>query len=442
MASRRHNALLRGTLAVTLGLLLAFAAQIASMGTSGGSASAQPSPDTYKPGEVLVRFRPGASVAQARLETLGVGRVDALPVLRAHRLRVPPGKEQEVVERLRRRADVELAEVVALYHTLDTPNDALYGDQWNLAKVNLPSARDVTTGSNAIRVAVIDTGFAVGHPDGPVNLVLGPDYGNDRPVTDRDLHGHGTHVAGIIAAQTNNEIGVAAVAPSVTLMVVKVFPDPSANDPNPGASIDAVASGIVWAVNNGAQVINLSLGGPYSGILQSEIDYAVSKGVLVVAAAGNAYQFGNPPYYPAAYPNVLAVAATDRNDQHASYSNTGSYVDIAAPGGDDNGPIVSLGRSQTYAAMYGTSMAAPHVAGLAGLLWSINPCLSATQLSDTIKATAVRLGGAVPNDTFGYGRIDVNAAVRAVSGPLVTPTPNPLLTNRVFLPLVMRPCNA
>ena len=193
-----------------------------------------------------------------------------------------------------------------------------------------------------------------------------------------------------------------------------------------------IASGIQWAADRGARVINLSLGGPTpSTAIKDAIDYAHSKGALVVASSGNSYDEGNPVIYPAAYNHVLAVAATDNLDQHASYSSSGSYVDVAAPGGDpssssDPDPAhwiestywrgAGSGFPETgYMAMAGTSQAAPHVAGLAALILARNPSLTNDQVASIIQNTTVDLGAAGRDDLFGYGRIDAAAAVQSAS---------------------------
>ena len=185
-----------------------------------------------------------------------------------------------------------------------------------------------------------------------------------------------------------------------------------------------IASGIQWAVDHGAQVINLSLGGESgSSVLQDAIDYAYSNGALVVAAAGNYYDQGNPVFYPAAYPHVLAVAATDDQDGHAYYSEAGYFVDVAAPGGsatssldpDPNHWIRSTywrgAGHGDYASVIGTSQAAPHVSGLAALIWSVAPSLTNDQVEQVIKETAEDIGAPGRDDFFGYGRIDAYMAV-------------------------------
>jgi hypothetical protein len=307
--------------------------------------------------------------------------------------------------------------------------------QWNLRTVRAPQAWDTSTGSNRVVLAVLDSGLDLGHPDFLCSrkVVAGYDFfnGDSNP---QDDYGHGTHVAGIAGACTNNGAGIAGLNWNVSLMPIKVI-GAAGNGP-----VSAVVDGIIWAVDHGATVLNLSLGG--SAPSQAERDavaYAHSRDVLVVASAGNEFQEGNPISYPAAYDYVLAVAATGDQDEHAAYSNTGAYVDIAAPGGNPTGPydrapehyIISTfwrGGPAPYMQWSGTSMAAPHVAGLAAMVRGLNPTLTADQTQAIIQYTAQDLGVPGRDPVFGYGRINVQAAVAAAAGvtPTATRTQTPL----------------
>jgi serine protease len=306
------------------------------------------------------------------------------------------------------------------------PNDTYYDhDQWNLRQINLPLAWPMSTGSPTLTIAIVDTGIDLGHPDLAAKIVPGYDFvNNDNNPSDDE--GHGTHVAGIAGAIGDNLIGVAGVAWNPRLMPVKVLD-------NEGSGLYSwIAAGITWAADHGARIINLSLtGGSASSTLQNAVNYAYGKGCLVVAAAGNDYEHGNPVKYPAAFPHVVAVAATTNTDGHASYSETGSYVDLAAPGGDatsssDPDPyhwiMSTYWRSQaSYAQIVGTSQATPHVAGLAALIWSVKPNLSNDQVEYIMESAAVDLGSAGRDDTFGYGRINAMAALGLVGQATVTP---------------------
>jgi thermitase len=266
----------------------------------------------------------------------------------------------------------------------------------------------LVTGSG-VTIAVIDTGVDLTHPDLKANLVAGYDF-VDSDGTPQDGNGHGTNVAGIAAAALNG-IGVSGVAPAAKILPVRVL-----NNEGSG-STSGVAAGVTYAADR-AQILNLSLGSVYPNTtLQNAINYAANtKGRLVVAASGNCGDFyypyngctvQNQPSYPGAWPNVLAVAATDNYDGHASFSTSGSYVDVAAPGVE----IYNTYMSNSYYAESGTSQAAPHVAGLAALVWAKYPTYSAAQVWNRITSTAVDLGIAGRDDVFGAGRIDVKKAL-------------------------------
>ena len=260
-----------------------------------------------------------------------------------------------------------------------------------------------------VTIAIIDTGVDLDHPDLQANLLSGYDYVDDDSVPE-DGNGHGTNVAGIAAAALNG-IGVAGVAPTARLLPVRVLDD-SGN-----GYLSDIAAGIVYAADR-AEVLNLSLGGASSSqTMLNAINYAVNtQGRLVVAAAGNCgdsyYSYNgcsylNQPLYPAAYSNVMAVAATTPSDARASFSNKGAYVDIAAPGSS----IYNTYYGNTYAYVSGTSQAAPHVAGLAALVWAQNSSYTAAEVWSRITATAVDLGAAGVDASFGAGRIDVRQAL-------------------------------
>ena len=366
-------------------------------------------------GEIIVKFKSNTTRTsiQSSLGKLGLATIDEMRGLPVFRVRVPAGKELEYASLFAGRGDVEYAEPNHIVQALWTPNDPYYASyQWNLAKIGMPAAWDYTRGNSSVKVAVIDTGIDTGHPDRPYNLVLDYDYvgGDWNPYDD---NGHGTHVAGITAANTNNGIGVAGVAPGATVVVIKGL------DANGSGNTYYLAQAVQRAADIGAKVINMSWGSDSDDpFLHEMVDYAFGHGALLVAAAGNSYQQGNPTMYPAAYSNVMAVAATNSNDQHASYSETGPWISVAAPGGDPNGDgswILSTWPSSTYNSEAGTSMAAPHVSGLAALLFSLNPNLSNSQVRSIIENTAVNLGD---SNSFGHGRIDAAAAVRAASPSL------------------------
>jgi thermitase len=237
-------------------------------------------------------------------------------------------------------------------------NDDYSGRQWAIPKTMVPQAWEVTSGEASVLIAILDTGIDSGHEDLVGKVIAEVNLTNS--LTTDDLYGHGTHVAGIIAAAANNDAGIAGVAYDCRLMNVKVADDY-------GIFYGSVAAkGVRWAVDHGADVINMSLFSVEpSRSLEEAIDYAWSRGVVVVAASGNC--IGTKAAYPAYYSNCLAVAATDSNDCLASWSSWGDWVDLAAPGVD----IYSTLPGNRYGSKSGTSMAAAHVSGLAGLLFAL-----------------------------------------------------------------------
>lgn len=313
-----------------------------------------------------------------------------------------------------------------------TPNDPRFGTQWGLTQIGCSDAWDLTTGDPSIVVAVIDTGVDLNHPDLAPLLVAGHDFVDfpagavPRPgwvfegdftgvdATAQDEVGHGTHVAGTICSVSNNAAGVAGVCWNVRLMPVKVLArirNTTNNRVSGSGSAAHIAAGIRWATDNGARVINMSLGGYTDTTVEREaVAYAVAQGVVVVAAMAN--DNIADPAYPAAYPGVIAVAATDSGDRRASFSNFGPHVDISAPGVG----IVSTYWDDTYASLDGTSMASPHVAGVAALVLSRNSALTSAQVGDILRDTAKPLrdvpADPVPNDRYGRGLVQAAAAVQ------------------------------
>lgn len=370
-------------------------------------------PPAFAPGELLVKFKPGISAlsAQGSLNTAGLQPLEVFPQGNVIRLEVPPGQELAKMAELMARGDVEVAEPNYIAYALDTlPNDSFYSNQWGLTKIGAPAAWDITTGGSNVVIAVVDTGIDLSHPDFSCSgkLLPGWDFVHDSGFPDDD-HGHGSHVAGIAAACANNGAGITGLAWGARLLPVKVL------DSLGNGYYSNVAEGIRYAADQGARIINLSLGGPSTSvILEDAIQYAYNRGALVVAAAGNCAVGGwgcgstlNPIFYPAAYPTVLAVAATDENDNRASFSEYHPYVAVAAPGLD----IYSTFKDGEYTSLSGTSMATPYVSGLAALIWSLDPSSSRDQVRSVMETTADDLGSPGKDDYFGYGRINARRAL-------------------------------
>ena len=368
------------------------------------------------------------------------------------------------VDRLAAVDGVEFAEPNRYRETYVTPNDPSFPAQWGLTKINAPAAWDRTTGSPNITVAIIDTGVDLDHPELAPLLVAGTDmvdlgpnptpppgfrFEGDfqgRDNIPQDEVGHGTHVAGTVACLSNNGVGVAGVTWSCRLMPVKVLTR-IVNINNPadvrgtGSAAD-IAAGIRWAVDNGARVLNLSLGGTTDTRVERDaIAYAIAHGAVVVAAMGNAFQQGNPTSFPAAYPDVVAVGAINQADARAPFSQTGPHIDVSAPGVG----VFSTVWDNGFTSMSGTSMASPHVAGLAALILSCNSTLTAGQVADIIRQTARPLrtnpGDPIPNNDFGFGCIDAQAAInRACPRPSVPVLTCPRPSLMTLCPSVITRC--
>ena len=371
-----------------------------------GAVDYGPAGAPYAAGELIVAYEEEAPVnAVESLEQEVGGEIEGqLPAIDARLLEFPEVKGEhsrdvrewelaEIKADLERDQAVESVDYNYLRTLSYTPNDPRFDEQWGLIKARFKEAWSSTRGKG-IKIAVIDSGAAVRHPDLRRKIALQRDF-KDNDGTVEDSAGHGTHVAGTVAAATNNGTGVAGGCPACRLVIAKVF------DPKGGYDF-AIARGITWSADHGARVINCSFTGPGdSRALKEAIDHAASKGAVVVAAAGNGDT--NNPRYPAAYPNVIAVAATNEEDRRASFSNFGSWVDVAAPG---------VGVLSTVPGGYdqfnGTSMAAPHVSALAGLLAAQGRGPRA--IRDRILRTALDLGPKGRDPYYGRGRIRADLA--------------------------------
>ena len=300
----------------------------------------------------------------------------------------------------------EFIEPDYIYSFREVPNDPDYSKQWNLRSINVEAAWDETKGSG-VTVAVIDTGITTVPDLKDTKFVKGYDFVNDR-VEAEDDSGHGTHVAGTIAQSTNNGYGVAGIAYEASLMPLKVLGNSG------GGTVADIAEAIKFAADNGADVINMSLGGGgESQLLKEAIDYAYQKGIVVVAAAGNSNQ--NSASYPARFPHVIGVAALDPVGGKAPYSNFGAGVDISAPGGSAAGGILQETIDPetgvgVFQAFQGTSMAAPHVAGVAALVKA-----AGVKEPDEVLKVLKQSSRVIQDDAlnyFGAGQLDAAGAVK------------------------------
>jgi len=385
----------------------------------------------YASNRVLVKFRPSFSIRDIRptLQAYGSAKFTSIPQLGIYKVQVPAqASVREFLSALKRNPDVEYAEPDFQARIQITPNDEYFKHQYALynsgAKIDIPGspeaklradikatgAWEMTQGESSVTIAVLDTGLDMDHPDIKNKLASrGKDFiNNDDDATDD--HWHGTHVAGIAAADTNNGLGIAGVAWNCKVLPVKVA------DKDGMGFYSTLIEGLVWAADQNVQVINMSMGGEEAAdSLRSAVKYVYDKNVVIVASAGNE---GNYVLYPAAYDDYcLAVAATNYSDEVTTWSNAGPQVDVAAPG--DN--ILSLiptwyfgPNFLPYAYASGTSMSAPHVAGFAALIKSLKPWLTVSQVMNVIRyssddVNADKFPG--KDDHIGYGRINMERAL-------------------------------
>lgn len=402
----------RPYLALLAALALATAALLLSApGASGVAADrfSEEGPEGLQraAGELVVAYVSGASEAgiEASNAERGAETVGTIPQINARVLSFPEikalGREEriEALEEAKRAYEADpLVDVVDYNYgrrtTQESGADYGGGGAWGVQRIGAPEAWNAATGEGAT-VAIVDTGVDSGHPGLGGRVISEWDFVNSDPVAE-DTVGHGTHVAGVAAAS-----GGIGACPGCGVLAAKVAGDE-------GITYDsAVAEGIVWSADNGADVINVSLVSPgYSRVLERAVEYAWNGGALVVSAAGN--EANETPMYPAAYGTAMAVSATDRDDAAADFSNGGDWVDVAAPGRQ----ILSLIPGGGYAYLDGTSMASAYVSGLAGLLSSQG--LSAADVRHRMEFTASELGDPGKDPLYGWGLVDARAATGAL----------------------------
>jgi serine protease len=438
---------------------------------------------SYVPGEVLVRFKSGVSVARQRRALSALRSQPDPGMLRwigntalLHDVTEPDATV--LAQRLAAQPEVQFAEPNYLYHRNVTPNDpAFSARQWNFTAIGVDRAWDINPGGDEnLVVAVVDSGittvddtFVFPTWDGrrirdvQVPFRISPDLSETRLLEGHDfvfwdgpvldMQGHGTHVGSTIGEETDNALADAGIAYKTKLMPLKAcfgywelqfalasegFQGFAPADAE-GCPTSAIADAVRYAADNGATVINLSLGGAdASNTLRDALVYATQHGAFVAIAMGNDYESGNPVSYPAAYASsidgVMSVAAVGRSLHRAFYSNTGPYTEIAAPGGDerdggvdgliwqvtmdpdDSDPSrVIAPRFDRYVefAEQGTSMAAPHVSGIAALIES-QGVRSPRAIEKLLRATAVDLGAPGKDDEYGYGLVQPRQALRGL----------------------------
>ena len=349
---------------------------------------------------------------------------------RYYRIDVPVGSDTPaLVNQLRGFAELfEVVELDGVGGIASIPNDSNFGQQWGMdntgqsggtpdADIDAPEAWDIHQGSSDVLVAVLDTGIQVDHPDLVGRVTLGPPtflcpvpLQPQCPTNDsNDKHGHGTHCAGTIGANANNALGIASMNWNCQLLGIRVV------HPIGGNGVELmVADAIIYATDNGADIISMSLQyGEGTSALENAVAYAYDSGVLPIAATGNNAVAGFIAY-PAKFPKCMAVGATNRFDLRWSGSNFGPEIDVTAPGQDVHSLWVTA-QFGGYFTTSGTSMATPHVAGLASLIRSYNPDLTLPEVEDIIRNTADDKGAAGFDNLFGWGRINAHAALIAAA---------------------------
>lgn len=348
--------------------------------------------------ELLIKFKLGENQkGNDQIKKMGAKVLEKLSQIDISRLSLPKGLSVEKAIKLLSKLDfVEFVEPNFIQRTVGGPNDPRYKDQWGLEKIRAYQGWGIHTGRAKTIIAIVDTGVDLNHPDLKNRIIAGYNFVDDNS-NPMDDEGHGTHCAGIAAASTNNNIGIAGVCPNCSIMPVRGL------GADGQGTITTVANGIMFAADHGAHVISMSFGSPsYSTTLKNAIDYAAKKGAVLVAASGN--DGVTTPFYPAYTEPVIAVgSSTEFQDQRSYFSNYGEWVDVAAPGSN----ILSTVPGG-YSYKQGTSMAAPFVSGLAALMVSCSGA-SADKVRKAMLSSAKPAG-----DWVASGRIDVFSALQAV----------------------------
>ncbi|GAB4281333.1 MAG: hypothetical protein Kow0092_36680 [Deferrisomatales bacterium] len=365
----------------------------------GPAASARARPPLQVPGRLLVR--PDAHTTEGDLagwlRPHGARSRGPIRGTRVHIVDVPPQAEQALLRALARNPRVEFVEPDALVPPDEDAVDPMRADQWFLDAVHAPAAWELSRGEGVV-VAVLDTGVDASHPELAGQIVPGWNLFDQTPDTS-DVHGHGTAVAGVIAARADNGAGGASVAPGALLLPVRV------SRPDGWAYWSVVAQGLVWAADHGARVANISYAVTGSSTVRAAAEYMRSRGGVVVVSAGN--EAG--PLAEEDDPALVTVSATDPQDTLAAFSGYGASVDLAAPGTG----VLTTAPGGGYQWVEGTSFAAPCVAGAAALVLALDPTLSPAQVEGLLFESARDVGAPGWDPAYGFGRVDAAAAVEA-----------------------------
>lgn len=365
------------------------------------------SAENYRSGEIIVKYKDGVKKPHHSAFFADGRKLEVESIDENHSYYyVTDNNMNDVIKKCSKNPEIEYAQPNYKYSIENLTSDPYINYEWGLEKINVHKVWEVNDNDEAPTIAIVDTGVNVDHLDLKDNIITG--YNVIDGTTDvTDECGHGTHIAGIAAAITNNKVGVAGVSGESKILPIKVL-DSEGN----GYSSD-IATGIKWAADQGVKIINLSLGGAsYDNYLKEAVDYAKKRGCIIVAAAGNKGSFR--PTYPAAFEDVIAVAAVDDNDQLCNFSNFGRYIDIAAPGLD----IYSTSSDGGYEFRSGTSMACAFVSGTIALVWGGAPDKTPKEIQNIIKDSAKKVDiSPVITYDIGAGVIDAyNAYKVAVYG--------------------------
>jgi thermitase len=363
------------------------------------------------PNEVIIKYK--SETPEAEKEKVRKARKakvkEKINQIHIEVMKLEEGDTASAIKEYKKNPNVEYAEPNFIAQSSLVTREAALSTQWGLftiqaASESAQSAWDITQGSKSVRIAILDTGISDIPRDFSQKVVRSQNFSDSPTVLDQ--HGHGSHVAGIAGAKNNNNVAIASVGYNSMLLNGKILGD------NGSGYYSWMINGIVWAADQGAQVINISAGGPSeSQALLDAVNYAWGKNTVIVAAAGN--YSSNTPHYPAYYDNVIAVAATDKNDVKASFSNWGTWVDVAAPGVSISSIYYKGMNSWTW--MSGTSQATPHVAGTAGLVWATGICQTNICVREQIEKTADPVVGTGTQWT--WGRLNAYKAV-ATNNPV------------------------
>lgn len=363
------------------------------------------------PGEYIVHYTPGTSpeAVESLVAEYGGRVLQRLDAIHAVVISLPGG---EAATTMQAESGLDL-EPNLLRQPMLTPNDPSLGNQWAFNNMHAYAAWDVTTGSPDVVLGILDTGVDLNHPDLNDHLLAGYDF-VDGDTVPQDTAGHGTHVAGIANAESNNGLGVAGVAWDARMLPVRIIGPFGATSAN-------IANGLIYAADNGVKIVNMSLGG--AGWVQVErdaVNYAAARGVVIFASAGNDGATTNFVNYPASYDHVISVANTTNLNQRASSSSYNEFVDIAAPGS----VIYSTYYDDTYTYLSGTSMASPNAAGVAALVWSAGLADTAGEVTRAVLCSTLDLGATGRDDFYGYGLAQADLAVAYNPGSTATCLPS------------------